>query len=88
MAELMTLEEAADYLWVTRKTACRLVERHGIPSTKVRHLQRLDRDEVDAWLRNSWSPEFLSLRTTSPSVICFVTLSNGPATMSRPLPSL
>lgn len=55
MPELMTLEELADYLRVTRKTIYRLTERHGIPSTRVGRLWRFDKGEIDAWLRGNSS---------------------------------
>ena len=54
MAELMTIEEVADYLRVTEKTIYRLLERSGIPATKVGRQWRFDKASVDEWLqRNS-----------------------------------
>jgi len=55
MAALMTLEEVADYLRVTRKTIYRLVEKRAIPSTRVGHQWRFDREAVEAWLRQNSS---------------------------------
>ncbi len=55
MPELMTLEEVADYLRVTRKTIYRLLEKRAIPSTRVGHQWRFDRGSVDAWLRQNSS---------------------------------
>lgn len=51
MAKLMTLEEVASYLRVTKKTIYRLLERRTIPATRVGRLWRFDKDVIDAWLR-------------------------------------
>ena len=51
MTELMTLEEVANYLRVTKKTIHRLLERRAIPAIKVGHQWRFDRDSIEAWLR-------------------------------------
>ncbi len=53
MAVLMTLEEVADYLRVTRKTIYRLLEKRAIPSTRVGHQWRFDRTAVEAWLKQN-----------------------------------
>jgi excisionase family DNA binding protein len=50
VAELITLEEVAEYLRVTKKTVYRLLEKHQIPSTKVGHQYRFDKKAVDEWL--------------------------------------
>ena len=55
MAGLMTLEEVADYLRVTRKTIYRLLEKRAIPCTRVGHQWRFDREAVEAWLRQNSS---------------------------------
>lgn len=51
MTELMTLEEVANYLRVTKKTIHRLLERCAIPAIKVGHQWRFDRDSIEVWLR-------------------------------------
>jgi len=51
MADLITLEELADYLRVTKKTVYRLLDKHAIPSTRVGHQWRFDRAAVDQWLK-------------------------------------
>ncbi len=51
MAELMTVEEVAAYLRVTKKTIYRLLERGQIPATKVGHQWRFDRTSIDEWLQ-------------------------------------
>lgn len=53
MAELMTLEEVANYLRVTKKTIYRLLERRDIPATKVGRQWRFDKASIDVWLRQS-----------------------------------
>jgi excisionase family DNA binding protein len=53
VAELITLEEVAEYLRVTKKTIYRLLEKHQIPSTKVGHQYRFDKVAVDDWLRQN-----------------------------------
>jgi excisionase family DNA binding protein len=53
VAELITLEEVAEYLRVTKKTIYRLLEKHQIPSTKVGHQYRFDKKAVDEWLRQN-----------------------------------
>lgn len=53
MAELMTLGEVASYLRVTEKTIYRLLDRRGIPGTRVGHQWRFDKASIDTWLRQS-----------------------------------
>lgn len=53
MGELITLEEAADYLRVNKKTIYRLLEAGKIPATRVGRQFRFDRGAIDAWLRDS-----------------------------------
>lgn len=50
MTNLMTVEETADYLRVTKKTIYRLLEKNHIPATKVGHQWRLDKGAIDKWL--------------------------------------
>ena len=50
MTELMTLEEVASYLRVTKKTIYRLLERRNIPATRVGHKWRFDKATIDVWL--------------------------------------
>ena len=53
MTELMTLEEVADYLRVTKKTIHRLLGRRVIPAMKVGRQWRFDRASIEAWLRQN-----------------------------------
>jgi len=53
MAELMTVEEVADYLRVTKKTIYRLLEGNKIPATKVGRQWRFEKVAIDEWLREN-----------------------------------
>ncbi len=53
VSELMTLNEVADYLRVTRKTIYRLLSRGSIPATKVGHQWRFGGDSIDEWLHQN-----------------------------------
>ena len=50
MLELMTLEEVAAYLRVTKKTMRGLLKRGGIPATKSGHQWRFNKVSIDEWL--------------------------------------
>jgi excisionase family DNA binding protein len=50
---LMTLEELASYLRVTKKTIYRLLEREYIPATRVGRQWRFDKASIDIWLSES-----------------------------------
>jgi len=51
MAELMTVQEVADYLRVTKKTIYRLLRRGELPATKVGRQWRFDKASIEEWLR-------------------------------------
>ncbi len=51
MGELMTVEEVAGYLRVTKKTIYRLLKRGSISATKVGREWRFDKASIDEWLR-------------------------------------
>ena len=53
MAELMKLEEVADYLRVAEKTIYRLIDKQGIPAIRVGHQWRFDKADIDTWLRQN-----------------------------------
>ncbi|GAG71241.1 unnamed protein product [marine sediment metagenome] len=54
MSELMTVEELAAYLRVTKKTIYRLLRQGKIPATKVGRQWRFEKARIDEWLhRNS-----------------------------------
>jgi excisionase family DNA binding protein len=49
---LMTLDEVANYLRLSKKTVYRLIQRHDIPAVRVSGQWRFDRNTIDEWLRN------------------------------------
>ena len=53
MTELMTLEEVAAYLRVTKKTIYRLLKQGKIPATKVSHQWRFEKARIDKWLHQN-----------------------------------
>jgi len=53
MAELMTVQEVADYLRVTKKTIYRLLEGNKITAIKVGRQWRFDKATIDEWLREN-----------------------------------
>jgi excisionase family DNA binding protein len=50
MEKLMTLEEVADYLRLSKDTVYRLANTGKLPASKVGNQWRFRRDDVDAWL--------------------------------------
>jgi excisionase family DNA binding protein len=48
---LMTLDEVADYLRLSKKTVYRLIQRRDIPAVRVSGQWRFDRNAIDEWLR-------------------------------------
>ena len=48
---LMTLDEVADYLRLSKKTIYRLIQRRDIPATRVTSQWRFDKKAIDEWLR-------------------------------------
>ncbi len=61
MAELMTVEEVAQYLRVTTKTIYRLLKKGSIPTSKVGHLWRFDKETIDSWLKENATPSKVSV---------------------------
>ena len=53
MAELMTLEEVANYLRVTNKTIYRLLRQGKIPASKVGRQWRFGKASIDEWLHQN-----------------------------------
>ena len=53
MTQLMTLQEVADYLRVTKKTIYRLLGQGKIPAIRVVHQWRFDKASIDKWLQQS-----------------------------------
>ncbi len=53
MVELMTVEEIAQYLRVTKKTIYRLLKQGKIPATKVNQQWRFNSASIDRWLESN-----------------------------------
>lgn len=51
MDQLMTIEEVAQYLQVSRFTVYRLAKGRFIPATKIGHQWRFHKEEIDQWVR-------------------------------------
>lgn len=49
---LMTIEDLADYLKVTRRTIYEWVKHDKIPAIKLVGQWRFKKDKIDAWLDN------------------------------------
>ncbi len=49
---LMTIEDLADYLKVTRRTIYEWLKTNKIPAIKLVGQWRFKRDKIDAWLEN------------------------------------
>jgi len=57
MSQLMTVEELAEYLRVTKRTIYRLLKKRNIPAVKVGHKWRFDKTTIDNWLRPEMETE-------------------------------
>lgn len=53
--ELMDVEEIATFLKVTTKTIYRMLKKGTIPSTRVGHLHRFIKSDINDWLRKGGS---------------------------------
>jgi excisionase family DNA binding protein len=51
--QLMTVQDLADYLRVTVKTIYRLLEHGNVPATRIGHLWRFNKDDIDNWLHQN-----------------------------------
>jgi len=51
MEHLMTIDEVAAYMQVSRFTVYRLVKARSIPGTKIGRQWRFHRAEIDRWLK-------------------------------------
>lgn len=57
MAQLMTVEELAEYLRITKRTIYRLLKKRNIPAVKVGHKWRFDREAINDWLHPKMGSE-------------------------------
>lgn len=51
MDRLMTIEEVAAYMQVSRFTIYRLAKGHSIPATKIGRQWRFQKEEINRWMR-------------------------------------
>jgi len=49
---LMTMEDLADYLKVSRRTIYEWLKQNKIPAVKLVGQWRFKRDKIDAWIEN------------------------------------
>ena len=49
---LMTIDDVADYLRITRRTIYEWLKTNKIPAIKLVGQWRFKRDKIDAWLEN------------------------------------
>ena len=52
MDQLMTIEEVAQYMRVSRFTIYRLVKSRCIPGTKIGRQWRFQKEEIDRWVKD------------------------------------
>lgn len=68
---LLTVEEVAEHLRVTKKTIYRMLEKRQIPSTRVGHQFRFQRESIEAWLqRNSFGAAAKILVVADDDEVC------------------
>ena len=51
MEPMMTIDEVAAYMQVSRFTVYRLVKEHAIPGTKIGRQWRFQKEDIDQWVR-------------------------------------
>ena len=54
MDPLMTIDEVAAYMQVSRFTVYRLAKDHSIPATKIGRQWRFQKEEIDQWVREQY----------------------------------
>ena len=54
MDQLMTIEEVASYMRVSRFTVYRLAKDRSIPATKIGRQWRFQKEEIDQWVKNPY----------------------------------
>ena len=57
MNALMTINEVAAYMQVSRFTVYRLAKDHTIPATKIGRQWRFQKEEIDQWIKNQYHSE-------------------------------
>jgi excisionase family DNA binding protein len=51
--EILTLEDAAAYLRISKRSVYRLLKEGKIPAKKIMHKWRFEREQLKEWIRNS-----------------------------------
>ncbi len=51
--EILTIEEAADFLRLSKRSVYRLLKEGKIPAAKVMHKWRFEREQLRQWIRGS-----------------------------------
>ncbi|MBI3322672.1 MAG: helix-turn-helix domain-containing protein [Candidatus Omnitrophica bacterium] len=54
MERLMTIDEVALYMQVSRFTVYRLAKDHTIPASKVGRQWRFQREDIERWMRDQY----------------------------------
>jgi excisionase family DNA binding protein len=54
MNRLMTIEEVAAYMRVSRFTVYRLAKDHSMPATRIGRQWRFQKEEIDRWMREQY----------------------------------
>jgi len=55
--EIMTMDELAEYLKISKSTLYKLAQDDKLPGTKIGKRWRFHKDAVDAWVKHGLSPE-------------------------------
>lgn len=63
---LLTIENLADYLQVSKKTIYRWIENRAIPCYKVHHQWRFKRETIENWLEEKKHGHAESLKDQMP----------------------
>ena len=51
MERLLTIDDVATYMQVSRFTVYRLAKEHSIPATKIGRQWRFQKEEIEQWMR-------------------------------------
>lgn len=50
--DILTLEEAASFLRISKRSVYRMLKERSIPARKIMHKWRFDRDQLKEWIRS------------------------------------
>lgn len=57
MNQLMTIEEVAAYMRVSRFTVYRLAKDRSMPATRIGRQWRFQKEEIDRWMRDQYQKD-------------------------------